>query len=99
MVAAIGPLYLTTTHFLSTVTLDLVVWALASLLVIRMIRTGDAAWWWLAIGAVVGLGLLNKYTVAFWVLGAVGGLLCTGRRRLLGNRWALGEPRASPQHS
>ena len=89
VVAAIGPLYLTTTHFLSTVTLDLVVWALASLLVIRMIRTGDARWW-LAIGAVVGLGLLNKYTVAFWVLGAVGGLLCTGRRRLLGNRWALG---------
>ncbi|HEX4531114.1 MAG TPA: glycosyltransferase family 39 protein [Acidimicrobiia bacterium] len=89
VVAAIGPLYLTTTHFLSTVTLDLVVWALASLLVIRMIRTGDARWW-LAIGAVVGLGLLNKYTVAFWVLGAVGGLLCTGRRRLLSNRWALG---------
>jgi hypothetical protein len=89
VIAAIGPLYLTTTHFLSTVTLDLVVWALASLLVIRMLRTGDARWW-LAIGAIVGLGLLNKYTVAFWMLGAVGGLLCTRQRRLLGNRWTLG---------
>ncbi len=89
VVAAIGPIYLATAHFLSTVTLDLVVWALASLLVIRLIRTGDPRWW-LAIGAVVGLGLLNKYTVAFWVLGAVGGLLCTRRRRLLWSRWALG---------
>ena len=89
VVAAIGPLYLATAHFLSTVTLDLVVWALSSLLVIRMIRTRDPRWW-LAIGAVVGLGLLNKYTVAFWVLGAVGGLLCTRQRRLLWSRWALG---------
>jgi 4-amino-4-deoxy-L-arabinose transferase-like glycosyltransferase len=89
VVAALGPLYLATTHFLSTVTLDLVVWAVASLLVIRLIRTGDARWW-LAIGIVVGLGLLNKYTVAFWVFGAVGGLLCTRERRLLWSRWALG---------
>jgi hypothetical protein len=89
VVAAIGPLYLTTTHFLSTVTLDLVVWAIASLLVLRLIRTRDPRWW-LAIGAVVGLGLLNKFTVAFWVLGAVGGLLCTRQRRVLWSRWVLG---------
>jgi 4-amino-4-deoxy-L-arabinose transferase-like glycosyltransferase len=89
VVATIGPLYLTTTHFLSTVTLDLVVWAVASLLVLRLIRTRDPRLW-LAIGAVVGLGLLNKYTVAFWVLGAVGGLLCTRQRRVMWSRWALG---------
>jgi hypothetical protein len=89
VVAAIAPLYLTTSHFLSTVTLDLVVWAVASLLVLRLLRTRDPRWW-LAIGLVVGLGLLNKYTVGFWVLGAVTGLLCTSQRRLLLNRWALG---------
>ena len=88
VVAAIGPIYLATADFLSTVTLDLVVWALASLLVIRMIRTRDTRWW-LAIGVVVGLGLLNKYTVAFWVLGAVGPC-CTRERGLLRSRWALG---------
>ncbi len=88
LVAALAPLYLTISHFLSTVTLDVVVWAVASLLVLRLVRTGDTRLW-VPLGAVVGLGLLNKYTTAFWLLGAVGGLLLTPQRRLLASRWAL----------
>jgi 4-amino-4-deoxy-L-arabinose transferase-like glycosyltransferase len=88
LVAALGPIYLTTSHFLSTVTLDVVIWAVASLLVLRLVRTGDTRLWVL-VGAVVGIGLLNKYTTAFWVLGALGGLLLTPERRLLASRWAV----------
>ncbi len=86
-VAAFGPLYGTTSHFLSTVTLDIVFWALASLFVVRIVRTGDVRWW-LAVGVVCGAGLLNKHTMAFWIMGAVVGLLATPQRRLLANRWA-----------
>ncbi|HXY95227.1 MAG TPA: glycosyltransferase family 39 protein [Acidimicrobiia bacterium] len=88
IVAALGPLYLTTTHFLSTVTLDLVVWALASLLVVRMIRTREPRWW-LLVGVVVGLGLLGKDTVVFWVVGTIGGLACTRQRTYLASRWLV----------
>lgn len=87
LVAFLGPLFLTTSHFLSTVSLDIVAWAVASHLLVRLVRTGNPRWW-VAIGAVVGVGLLNKDTMGFWVLGAVGGLALT-RPRVLANRWAL----------
>ena len=35
-------------------------------------------------------GSSTSTRVAFWVLGAVGGLLCTRQRGLLRSRWALG---------
>ena len=88
-IAALGVLYLTTSHFLSTVSVDLIAWAIASLLVIRIVRTGNVRLW-LGVGAVVGVGLLNKHTMAFWVVGAVVGLLATPQRTMLRSRWVLG---------
>jgi len=87
--AAVGPLYLATSHFLSTVTLDIVAWSLASLLVLRIIRTGNERLW-LVIGGVVGLGMENKHTVLFWVVGALVGLLATRERRILRSPYVLG---------
>ena len=87
-VAWLAPLYLTTSHFLSTVSLDLFWWALASWLVIRLVRTGDTRWW-VAVGAVVGVGLMTKDTILFWVLAAGVGLVTTPQRRLLRSRWLL----------
>ncbi len=86
VVAWLGPIFLTTSHFLSTVSLDLVVWALASWLVLRMVRTGDTRYW-LAVGAVCGIGLLTKDTVLVWVGSAGVGLLLTPQRALLRSRW------------
>ena len=85
-VAWLGPIYLTPSHFLSTVSLDLVWWALGSWLVVRMVRTGDTRWW-VAVGAVVGAGLMTKDTIVFWVLAAGVGLLTTPERALLRSRW------------
>jgi len=86
LVAWLGPIFLTTSHFLSTTSLDLVFWSLASWLVIRMVRSGDTRLW-LAVGAVCGVGLLNKDTMAFWAVAAGVGLLCTPQRKLLGSWW------------
>ena len=45
---------------------------------LRLLRTGDERWW-LAIGAVTGFGLLNKYNVAFLLVGLAVGLIGSGR--------------------
>ena len=86
--ALLSPITLTTAHFLSTVTLDIVFWSLASLLVLRIVRTGDARLW-LAVGAVIGVGLMNKHSMLFWVAGAAVGLLATKQRRILWTPWVL----------
>ncbi|HEX5367911.1 MAG TPA: glycosyltransferase family 39 protein [Dehalococcoidia bacterium] len=88
VVATLAPLFLTTSHFLSTVSLDVVAWAVASLLLARLIRNGDQRLW-VAIGIVVGLGMMNKHAMAFWVAGAGIGLLVMPERRLLLSRWAV----------
>ncbi len=88
VIATVAPLFLTTSHFLSTVSLDVVAWAVASLLLARLIRTEDRRLW-LAVGIVVGLGMLNKHTMAFWVAGAGIGLLATPQRCLLLSRWTI----------
>ncbi|MGH9060501.1 MAG: glycosyltransferase family 39 protein, partial [Acidimicrobiales bacterium] len=89
LVAWLGPLFLTTSHFLSTVSLDLLFWALATWLVIRMVRGGDTRGW-LAVGLVCGMALLNKDTIAFWAVAAGAGLLTTPQRKLLASRWLAG---------
>ena len=87
-VACLGPLYLTTAHFLGTVTVDLLAWSVATLLVIRIVR-GASPRWWLAVGLAVGAGLLNKHSMLFWVGGVGVGLLATPQRRILRSPWAV----------
>ena len=85
-------------HFLfGTTSTDQVFWAVLVFLAVRMLRTRDTRWW-IAIGAVAGLGLLNKHTVLFALVMIVGGLLCTSDRTLLANRNAVlgGGPRLRP---
>jgi hypothetical protein len=86
---AVGPLFLATSRFLSTVTLDILAWSLASLLVMRIIRAGNARLW-LLVGVVVGLGMENKHTMLFWIAGAAVGLLATPERRILRSPYVLG---------
>ncbi|MGH8122511.1 MAG: glycosyltransferase family 39 protein, partial [Rudaea sp.] len=43
--------------------------------------------WWLAIGAAVGLGMMTKYTMAFFAAGLVAGVLLTPLRKDLRSRW------------
>lgn len=50
-------------HLLSTATFDLLFGALA-LWILTAILDGVDQRWWLALGAVVGIGLLNKYLIA-----------------------------------
>ncbi len=61
-------------------------WVLVCWFVIRLLKTENPRWW-LAIGAAIGLGLLTKYSVVFFVAGLVAGLALTQARRHLASRW------------
>jgi Dolichyl-phosphate-mannose-protein mannosyltransferase len=71
---------LTFGHVLLTASLDLVVWPLVLLLVIRAIRRGEPRWWLLA-GLVVGLSTYNKWLISLLVISVIGGLLLVGPRK------------------
>jgi Dolichyl-phosphate-mannose-protein mannosyltransferase len=43
--------------------------------------------WWLGVGIAMGLGMLAKYTMGFFVCGVVAGILLTGMRRSLRSPW------------
>ena len=75
------PLFLGMSHLLSTATFDLLTWTAITYLVVRLLHRGEDRLW-LAVGAVAGVGLLNKHTVTFVMFGLVVGLLVTpsGRR-------------------
>ncbi|HLJ90999.1 MAG TPA: glycosyltransferase family 39 protein [Candidatus Angelobacter sp.] len=67
-------------------TFDYLWWVLIAYFVIRLLQSDDPRWW-APIGAVIGLGLMTKYTMAFYVAGIVGGLVLTGARRFLRSKW------------
>jgi hypothetical protein len=68
---------------------DFLWWVLIACFVIRLLRTEDPRWW-LAIGAVVGLGLLTKYALVFYIAGILIGLLLTPARRNFLSPWFWG---------
>jgi 4-amino-4-deoxy-L-arabinose transferase-like glycosyltransferase len=61
-------------------------WMGAAYVVIRILKTGNAKLW-LLFGAIVGLGLQNKHSMAFFVLALVVGLSLTHERKHLVNKW------------
>lgn len=80
------PGFLITNHFFQTVTFDQFAWALGAWLALRALRR-DAPRGWLAVGAVAGVGLLAKHTVALFGGGLALGLLLAGRWRHLRSPW------------
>jgi 4-amino-4-deoxy-L-arabinose transferase-like glycosyltransferase len=86
--AAVAPMLLTIGHFLTTVTPEVVLWCAITLFVIRLLNGGDPRWW-LAVGALVGLGFVDKWTTGFLVVGLAVGLLLVPERTVLRTPWLL----------
>ena len=67
-------------------TFDYLFWVSLAFTVIRLLKTEDPRWW-LAIGAAIGLGMMNKYTIAYSIAGVVIGVVVTRNRHYLKSRW------------
>jgi hypothetical protein len=80
--------FLGATHELTTTTPDLVFWAVTLLLATHLLASQDPRWW-LAIGAVVGVGSEAKWNIGFLVLAIVAGLAATRERHLLRSRYLV----------
>jgi 4-amino-4-deoxy-L-arabinose transferase-like glycosyltransferase len=65
---------------------DLLWWVVIAYLLIRLLKYGNPRWW-IAVGAVAGLGMLTKYSMTFCVAGILGALLLAPGRRHLRTRW------------
>ncbi len=85
---ALGPVFLGSSGLMSMDPFDQLWWTLAAWVLLRLI-TDQKPHLWLVFGVVAGLGLLTKLTIGFYILALLIGLLLTGQRRLLFNRWLI----------
>src|SRR3984885_3947551 len=65
---------------------DVLWWVLIAWFTVRLLKS-DNPRWWLAIGAAVGMGLLTKYSIVFYIAGILTGVLLTPARRFLKSAW------------
>jgi hypothetical protein len=72
--------------FFSMNPFDVLFWALAGYIIV-VILSDDRPKLWIPFGGVVGLGMLNKYSLGFMVIGLMVGLLLTRQRKQLATRW------------
>lgn len=86
---AIAPISLIQGALFQYVSFDILWWVLIAYFVIRLLKSENPRWW-LGIGAVIGLGMMTKYTIAFFVAGIVVGVVLTRARRYLTSPWLWG---------
>lgn len=83
--AWLAPTYLFLAHHLSMNSIEVVLWCAAALVSMDLDeRSAMRKWIWL--GAIVGIGLLNKHSMTFWVFATGCALLLTPRRAVLRTR-------------
>ena len=76
-------------HLLSTATFELLFWGLAAAIAVHLLAGGDQRWW-LGLGAVFGVGLLNKHLIGALAVAILIGIVATPERRLLRSWWPWG---------
>jgi len=86
LAVAIAPVSLAAGALFQYVSFDYLWWVTLAYVIIRLLKSEDPRWW-LAAGAVIGVGMMTKYTVVFLVAGVITGVLFTPARRHLRSPW------------
>jgi len=86
IVVALAPVLLSFGMKVSTDEANPLLWTLAALGALRVVRGGDPRWWLLA-GAALGIALETKYSAAFFAAALVLALALTPERRALRTPW------------
>jgi 4-amino-4-deoxy-L-arabinose transferase-like glycosyltransferase len=82
----ISPISLAQGAVLQYVAFDYLWGVAVTYFLVRLLKSEDPRWW-LAIGAMLGVGMETRYTMGFLALGLVGGVLLTSARRYLRSGW------------
>jgi len=69
------------------ISFDYICWVFVAYAMVRLLKSGNPRWW-LAVGAGIGLGMMAKYTMGFFALGVVAGVLFTPARKFLRSGWS-----------
>jgi hypothetical protein len=80
------PIFLALSHVFTMNAFDPLLWTLLAWLIVDLIQT-DNQKLWLGIGALIGVTLLNKYGVLFFVSGLLVGVILSPLRRSLVHWW------------
>jgi len=86
---AFGALPLAMGHVMLTASIDLIVWPLTTLFVIRALLRNEPRWW-LAAGILIGLSTYNKLLIAYLVVALLVGIVALGPRQVFRSRWLWG---------
>jgi len=86
LAVACVPIYMTMHHWMTMNAFEPLVWTGCAWCIVRAINTGDGRYW-LWFGVLVGVGMENKYGVAFFVFGVAVALLLTRERKWIASRW------------
>ncbi|PZR73284.1 MAG: hypothetical protein DLM73_10990, partial [Chthoniobacterales bacterium] len=81
-----APIYLALHHWLTMNAFEPLIWLGCSWCIVRAINRGEPRYW-LAFGLLLGLGMENKYTTAFFAVAVFVAVLLTPQRRFLSNAW------------
>jgi hypothetical protein len=82
LVPTLAGMYLVVFHIYTMNGLDILIWALIAHVAWTIVER-ESPMDWLALGGLIGIGLLNKYSVLWLVAGLCLGLVVSERRRLL----------------
>ncbi len=83
---ALAPQYLSNGSLLGTNCLEPNLWMGSAYFVILAIKREDPRYW-LWVGVFAGIGLEEKYSIAFFIAGIIVGLLLTENRRIFLDKW------------
>jgi Dolichyl-phosphate-mannose-protein mannosyltransferase len=87
VLASVSPVMLAVGHVLSANALDMPLWIACVLVLVRIERTNNPRLW-LLFGALAGIALLHKYSLAFYLAAMLVGVLLTPWRRWLVDPWS-----------
>jgi 4-amino-4-deoxy-L-arabinose transferase-like glycosyltransferase len=86
LASALAGVYLVMHYLFTMNAFEPLFWTGCAYVLVRIVRTGDQRLW-LAFGALAGLGLQNKYSMAVYGLGLVVGVLLSPERRAFAKPW------------
>ena len=84
--AATGAVWYVIDHQFAMNAFEPIFWTGCAYSIVRMIKTSEPKYW-LLFGAIAGLGLENKYSIAAFAFALLLGLLLTSQRKLLFTPW------------